>query len=120
MATAPKTTERSDAPKATPRASSHALDSTMVGQTLVSGPGAITGIAMVAQGETAVVSDGFGRTPVSGYFALTDGSGGPRLVGFYANDMAGGAFARPLSIPFVSGLVAAAVPRGSSWSITTV
>jgi hypothetical protein len=107
------------APAATaPKSTTLTLDDTMVGNTLAAAAGVIIGLSMTKQGEVNVTSDGLGHTPVSGYFALTDGVGGPRLVGFYNNDQAGGAFARPLSIPFATSLIAAQVPRGSAWAVT--
>jgi hypothetical protein len=112
-------------PKASPaepagKAGCYIIDDMMVGAVIVSGPGVITGIAMFAQGDINVVSDGLGRAPVSSYFALTNGVGGPQLVGFSANDMAAGAFTRRLSVPFANGVVAATIPKRSRWSITTV
>jgi hypothetical protein len=97
--------------RATP-SGSVAFDSTMIGQTLASGPGTVTGLVLVKPGSTTPAFDNVGN-PVDGMLKL------PGVVSMYAKDMAGGATAKAMSVPFSGALVLAACPNGGRWSITT-
>jgi hypothetical protein len=111
LRTEPKATERSDAPKATPKGTI-AFDSTMVGQTIATGPGTVTGLTLVKPGSVTPVFDDFGN-PLDGLLKL------PGVLSIYANDMGGGACAKAMHVPFSGNLVLAACPSGSQWQITT-
>jgi hypothetical protein len=107
MATAPKASE----PRATPNAGTITFDSTMIGQTIATGPGTVTGLAMIKQGNVTPVFDNFGN-PTDGMHKL------PGVVSMYASDLAGGACAK-MNAPFSGDLVLQACPSGSEWQITT-
>jgi hypothetical protein len=125
MAT-PLKTERSDAPKATePKATGAAtepvratptpkgtiaFDSTMIGQTIATGPGVVTGLAMIKQGNVTPYFDNTGNA-TDGMLKL------PGVVSMYANDLAGGACAK-MGAPLSGDLVLQACPSGSSWQIS--
>jgi hypothetical protein len=106
LKTEPKATERSDAPKA----GTITFDSTMVGQTIATGPGVVTGLTMIKQGDVQPYFDNFGN-PTGGMLKL------PGVLSVYANDLAGGACAK-MSAPFSGNLVLAACPAGSQWRIS--
>jgi hypothetical protein len=83
------------------------LDGTMVGSTVVSGSGVITGLVCTTPGK------------LTDQLVLRDASDGFPVVAVYQKDMGGIALARAMAAPFSGGLVASAVPTGSVLSLTS-